>query len=70
MPDVTPDENPWVRVTQKGTGHHLTIRESAVAHGDYTVLKQDAVGVDGEPLPPEFKSVESTGQAATTKEKD
>lgn len=61
-----PESNPWVRVTDKETGHRLSVRESAVAHGNYNVLKQDAVDpLTGEPLPPEFKT--ETGQSADTK---
>lgn len=64
-----PASNPWVRVTDKDTGHRLSVRESAVAHGNYNVLKSDAVDpLTGEPLPPEFNA--TSGQTAdTTKEK-
>lgn len=63
------DLNPWVRVTDKDTGHRLSIRKSAVAHGNFTVLKQDAVDpLTGDPLPPESNTTNS-GQSADTKEK-
>lgn len=69
-------ENDWVRVTDKDTGHKITVRESAVPHGNFTVLKADAVDVGGDPLPPEYGAVKplsspttSGQQADTQKEK-
>lgn len=66
-------ENNWVRVTDTDTGHKLTIRESAVAHGNYRVLKADPVDVHGDPLPPEYGAVKplsstnpTSGQEADT----
>lgn len=64
----------YVRVTDQDTGHKLTIAESAVPHGNYRVLKADAVDVGGDPLPPEFGAVKvsvtnSGQQADTEKEK-
>ena len=50
-------ENNWVRVSDTSTGHRITIRESAVTHGNYRVLKADAVDVHGDPLPPEYGAV-------------
>lgn len=69
MPEVK-----WVRVTDRDTGHRLSVPESAVPHGNYAVLKQDAVDVAGDPLPPEFGAVKSSvatsgQQADTEKEK-
>lgn len=68
-----PEDN-WVRVTDKDTGHKRSVRESELPHGNYTVLKQDAVDpVTGVVLPPEFNTVEPAGRTATTttaKEKD
>ena len=64
----------YVRVTDKDTGHKLSVPESAVPHGNYTVLKADAVDVAGDPLPPEFGAVKplssntNSGQQATEKE--
>lgn len=65
-------ENNWVRVTDKDTGHKRTVRESDVPHGNYTVLKADAVDAVGDPLPPEFNTVKplsstNSGQTATDK---
>ena len=51
-----PKSNPYVRVTDKDTGHRISVRESAVPHGNYTVLKADAVDVGGDPLPPEYNA--------------
>lgn len=69
--------NDWVRVTDKDTGHKITVRESAVPHGNFTVLKADAVDVGGDPLPPEYGAVKplssttNSGQSAdTSKEKN
>ena len=64
-------ENPYVRVTDKDTGHRLSVRQSAVPHGNYTVLKADAVDLAGDPLPPEYDAVKplsspTTGQSADT----
>ncbi|MGZ5422636.1 MAG: hypothetical protein ACXWDF_10730 [Aeromicrobium sp.] len=66
----------FVRVTDKDTGHKRTIRESQLAHGNYTVLKADAVDAVGNPLPPEYGAVKplsnnnTDGQTANdTKEK-
>lgn len=63
------DPNEWVRVTDKDTGHKLSIRRSALPHGNYSELKQPAVDpLTGDTLPPEPKP--ATGQSAeTTKEK-
>ncbi len=58
------------RVKDKDTGAHYTVLAAEVdANPDaYTVLKQDAVDHNGDPLPGEVPG--STGQsAATTKEK-
>lgn len=55
----------YVRVTDKDTGHKLSIPKSAVPHGNYTVLKQDAVDpLTGDPLAPEFNT--TSGQKADT----
>lgn len=64
----------WVRVTDKDTGHKRSIRESQLAHGNYTVLKADAIDkVSGEPLPPEFNAVKpqtTDGQTATNQKEN
>ena len=66
----------YVRVKDGDTGHEVSIPESALPHGNYTVLDEPAVDVGGEPLPPKFGnpkslSSKSTGgqQAETKKEK-
>lgn len=72
MPDSTPDVDAhgWVRVTDRDTGHKLSLRASQVAHGNFTVLKADASDpLTGDPLPPEFNAVKptaSSGQSADT----
>lgn len=65
----------YVRVTDKDTGHKLSVLASAVPHGNFTVLKADAVDQAGDPLPPEFHAVKplssnSGQQADTEKEKN
>lgn len=59
-------EAKYVRVTDRDTGHKRSVLESEVPHGNYTVLKADAVDHAGTVLPPEFNAVEPTGQKATT----
>jgi len=59
-------ENNWVRVTDQDTGHKLSIRESAVAHGNFRVLKADATDVAGDPLPPEFNAVKPLSSPTTS----
>ena len=49
MPEPT-----WVRVKDKTTGHKFSVQEISVDEDAMTVLKQDAVGTDGLPLPPEY----------------
>lgn len=68
--------NDWVRVTDKDTGHRISVRESAVPHGNFTVLKADATDLGGDPLPPEYDATKplssntNSGQSAgTEKEK-
>lgn len=64
----------YSRVKDKSTGHKFTVIASAVDEDAMQVLKQDAVDVVGEPLPPEYAheslSSESTGQKANTTEKE
>lgn len=70
MPETpTPDAFGRLRVTDKDTGHKRSIFASQLAHGNYTVLKQDASLPSGEAVPPEFNTVEPAGQSAATKEK-
>lgn len=79
MPESTPepDEFGRYRVTDKDTGHRLSIPASALPHGNFTVLKQPASDVAGDALPPEhnatkpLSSTTTSGQSADTeKEKD
>jgi hypothetical protein len=60
----------YLRVTVKDTKHKLSLLKSVVdANPDaYNVLKQDAVDVAGEPLPPEHHT--DNGQTATTTSKE
>jgi hypothetical protein len=78
MPDKLPepDEFGRYRVTDKDTGHKRSVDALQVHHGNYTILKQPASDpLTGDPLPPEFNTLESlssptSGQSAdTTKEK-
>ena len=63
----------YVRVTDNDTGHKLSIPREALPHGNFRELKQDAVDpLTGDPLPPEFHTLESlssptSGQSADTK---
>ena len=68
MPESTPepDEFGRYRVTDKDTGHKRSIFAAELPHGNYTVLKQPASDIAGDALPPEFNTVEPTGQTATT----
>lgn len=53
---ATSNPSELVRVTDKDTGHHSTIRRSQMHLGNYEELKQDAVDpVTGDVLPPKFK---------------
>lgn len=54
-----------LRVKDKDTGYIRTIGEHELPHGNYQVLKQDAVNAVGDPLPPEFP--DSTESSATEK---
>ena len=49
---------------------NLTIRRGSLPHGNYQPLKQDAVGIDGEPLPPEFLDDAPTPSTTSKKESD
>ena len=61
----------YVRVKIKGASGdagaaHTVLRGEVDANPDaYTVLKQPAVNLNGDPLPPETPSAENTGQSAT-----
>lgn len=75
MPENTPepDANGWIRVTDKDTGHRLSVRASQFPHGNYTVLRADASDpLTGDPLPPEHAAIKplsspTSGQQAETK---
>lgn len=77
MSDKTPepDEFGRYRVTDRDTGHRLSIPASALPHGNFNVLKQPASDpVSGAALPPEYGVLESLSnnsgqQADTPKEK-
>lgn len=64
-----PDEFGRFRVTDKDTGHKLSVTASQLPHGNFTVLKQPASDpLTGAALPPEHH--DPSGQpAATSKEK-
>lgn len=65
MPDYAPDER--IRVKDKDTGYVRTIHAGELPHGNYQVLKQDAVDAAGVDLPPEFNN-DDNGQQAAKKE--
>lgn len=48
-------KDPFVRVKDKETGRHVSVRQSTVDSSPelWQVLKRDAVNHAGEPLPPE-----------------
>lgn len=66
------DEFGRVRVTDKDTGHRLSVTLDQLRHGNFTVLKADASNpLTGEALPPEHNVAKpsTTGQQAdNTKE--
>lgn len=71
MPEAQPepDEWGWFRVTDRDTGHKLSLRESQLNGANVTVLKAPASNpMTGDPLPPEFNAVKptTTGQQADT----
>lgn len=68
MPESTPepDEFGRYRVTDKDTGHRLSIPASALPHGNFTVLKQPASAPSGDPLPPEHGVLESLSSTTTS----
>ena len=73
MPDNQPDPDEFgrFRVTDVDTGHKRSIHAAELPHGNYRVLRQPASDVAGDALPPEFNTVEPSGQSADTKkEKD
>lgn len=49
-----------LRVKDKDTGYDRTISESELPHGNYQVLKQDAVDINGDDLPPDFHLDDAT----------
>lgn len=57
----------YVRVKDKDTGHHYSVlRQEAENNPDaYQVLKQDAVDLNGNPLPGEIPDSSSTTAAKT-----
>jgi hypothetical protein len=59
-----------IRVKDKDTGYHRTIRADQIHLGNYERLKSDAVDpVSGEVLPPKFPATTTGQQADTSKEK-
>lgn len=62
------DPMAWVRVTDKDTGHKRTVRRQELPHGNYTELKQDAVDLSGDPLPPELAEASSDQPTSAKKE--
>ena len=69
-----PDEFGRYRVTDRDTGHRLSIPASALPHGNFNVLKQPASDpLTGDALPPEHGAIEplssttTSGQSADTK---
>lgn len=66
MPDFDPSER--VRVKDKDTGYVRTVHAGELPHGNYQVLKQDAVDAGGVDLPPEFPGADSAPSSSTPKE--
>lgn len=58
----------FIRVSDKETGHHLSIRRSTFDANPeaWRELKQDATYADGTPLPPKHKTSVSTEAAKKT----
>lgn len=78
MSEKTPkaDEFGRYRVSDKDTGHQLSIPASALPHGNFTVLDEPASDVAGDARPPVYattkplSSTTTSGQSAgTEKEK-
>lgn len=61
-------ESAHVRVTDKDTGHRLTIPRSELPNGNYSELKAEPYDELGDPLAPEFNVTKSTsaGQSAAS----
>lgn len=66
MPEPEYDRDEWIRVKDKDLGYDSTIRGSQLPHGNYQVLKQDAVDAAGEPLPPDYH-LDDKAESATIK---
>ena len=74
MPESTPepDEFGRYRVTDKDLDRRVSSPASARPPGNYSVLKQPASDVAGDPLPPEFNATKPlsnhSGESAPEKE--
>lgn len=57
-----------IRAKDKDTGYDRTISRAELSHGNYQVLKQDAVDHTGADIPPDYHldSPAPSGQQATT----
>ncbi len=58
----------YLRVTEKDTGHKVSILAALYDETTMRLLKQDAVDHNGDPLEPEYadhKSPSNSGQTAT-----
>ena len=55
-----------VRVRDKATGHHYTLRADGLDADKHAPLKSDAVDANGYPLPPKYRAAKAT-PATTTK---
>lgn len=62
----------YIRVKDKDTGYHRTIPEHELPHGNYQVLKGDAVDpVTGDLVPDDYSHTQtSTVESSTTKKGD
>lgn len=61
----------FVRVKDKDTGYHRTIREDQMHLGNYELLKGDAVDpVTGDVVPPSYPASTQGQQADSKKEKN
>lgn len=58
----------YLRVKDKSTGHKYTIIASSFDPEAHQELKQDAVNIAGDPLPPEYAETGATTTSTTKKE--
>ncbi len=59
----------YVRVKDKDTGHHYSELKQVVENNPdaYTILKQDATNLNGDPLPAEIPDTSKASEKASDK---